>query len=388
MTYAFWDRKELYDLVWAQPVTKVAKQFGVSDVAIAKACRKLKVPLPGRGYWAKKVNGYAVHTVPLPKAKNIPQVSKPQPRAPGERPPVDPEDQQEIDRIESLLRSGALLPEKEHPSEQHPALSRTSKEARLAADDWRHLLILPKGCLDVRVTKDSVDRALFLMGSIFRVCERNGIKVLAGDERTGIEHLDETVKFGIVEKVKQFELPPLPPGKYEYRHRYAGKPIDFAPTGILSLEIHEYTDLRKNWNDTKHRKLEEAIDEFVALLMKTAVVLHRRTEERRREEREKQERIAAYEKLQSEVRQEDKRVRDLLKMTENWKRAQTIREFLLIYRNQLESEQQPIEAGSELEKWLDWAEQQADRLDPLVQSPPSILDRAHELIGADEELDD
>jgi len=78
MTYAFWDRKELYDLVWAQPVTKVAKQFGVSDVAIAKACRKLKVPLPGRGYWARKQNGYAVQTVPLPKAKDIPQVSKPQ----------------------------------------------------------------------------------------------------------------------------------------------------------------------------------------------------------------------------------------------------------------------------------------------------------------------
>jgi len=101
MTYAFWDRKELYDLVWAQPVTKVAKQFGVSDVAIAKACRKLKVPLPGRGYWARKQNGYAVQTVPLPKAKDIPQVSKPQPRAPGERAPTDPEDQQEIDRIET-----------------------------------------------------------------------------------------------------------------------------------------------------------------------------------------------------------------------------------------------------------------------------------------------
>lgn len=75
-------------------------------------------------------------------------------------------------------------------------------------------------------------------------------------------------------------------------------------------------------------------------------------------------------------------------MTENWKRAQTIRDFLVKYRNQLESEQQPIEAGSELDKWLDWAEQQADRLDPLVLSPPSILDRTNELIGADEDLDE
>jgi hypothetical protein len=200
--------------------------------------------------------------------------------------------------------------------------------------------------------------------------------------------MGETVEFGVVEKVKQFELPPLPPGKYEYRHTYAGKPIDFAPTGILSLEIHEYTDLRKNWNDTQHRKLEEAIAELVATLMKTAVVLHRRTEDRRREEREKQERIAAYEKLQMEVRQEKRRVDDLLKMTENWKRAQTIRDFLSVYRNLLKTDQQPIESGSELEKWLDWAEQQADRLDPLVLSPPSILDRASGLIGGDEDDDD
>lgn len=220
------------------------------------------------------------------------------------------------------------------------------------------------------------------MGSIFRVCERHGIKVLAGDEGNGIEYLGETVEFGVVEKVKQFELPPLTPGKYEYRHTYAGKPIDFAPTGILSLEIHEYTDLRKNWNDTKPRKLEEAIGEFVVTLMKTAVVLHRRTEDRRREGREQQERVGAYKKLQAQIRQEKKRVDDLFKMTENWKRAQNAREFLAIYRNQLEREQQNIEEGSELEKWLDWAEQQADRLDPLVQSPPSILDRANELVGA------
>lgn len=214
------------------------------------------------------------------------------------------------------------------------------------------------------------------------------MRVLAADEGTGIEFLGERVKFGIIEKVKQFELPPLPPGKYEYRHTYAGKPIDFAPTGILTLEIHEYTQLRKNWNDTKHRKLEDAVPEFVATLMKTAVAIHRSTEERRREEREEKERVAAFEKLQAEVRQEKRRVDDLLKMTENWKRAQTIRDFLNVYRNILETEQQPIASGSELEKWLDWAERQADRLDPLVQCSPSILDRAHELFPGNNDLED
>jgi hypothetical protein len=35
----------------------VAKRYGVSDVAIAKACVLLDVPKPPRGYWAKKAAG-------------------------------------------------------------------------------------------------------------------------------------------------------------------------------------------------------------------------------------------------------------------------------------------------------------------------------------------
>ena len=31
-------RQELYDLVWQEPVTKVAKRFGISDVAVRKTC--------------------------------------------------------------------------------------------------------------------------------------------------------------------------------------------------------------------------------------------------------------------------------------------------------------------------------------------------------------
>lgn len=44
---------ELETLVWAMPSTMVAKLFGVSDVAIAKRCKKLGISKPPRGYWAK-----------------------------------------------------------------------------------------------------------------------------------------------------------------------------------------------------------------------------------------------------------------------------------------------------------------------------------------------
>ena len=45
--------EELRALVWKYPTTKVAKMFGVSDVAIGKRCKLLGVSKPPRGYWAK-----------------------------------------------------------------------------------------------------------------------------------------------------------------------------------------------------------------------------------------------------------------------------------------------------------------------------------------------
>ena len=49
-------------------VTKVAEKYGVSDVMIHKACKALNVPVPPRGYWAKKQAGQAVETTPLPES--------------------------------------------------------------------------------------------------------------------------------------------------------------------------------------------------------------------------------------------------------------------------------------------------------------------------------
>jgi hypothetical protein len=59
-----YDREELYEQVWAVPMQKLAKHYGISDVALAKSCRKLLIPLPGRGYWAKKAASQPVRPRP------------------------------------------------------------------------------------------------------------------------------------------------------------------------------------------------------------------------------------------------------------------------------------------------------------------------------------
>ena len=53
-------REELYELVWSEPIQILAKRFGLSDVGLAKVCKRYQIPRPGRGYWAKQQSGYRV----------------------------------------------------------------------------------------------------------------------------------------------------------------------------------------------------------------------------------------------------------------------------------------------------------------------------------------
>lgn len=59
-------RSELYQKVWAKPMTHVAKELGISNVGLAKACRRHDIPVPERGYWAKKAAGHSLVPTPLP----------------------------------------------------------------------------------------------------------------------------------------------------------------------------------------------------------------------------------------------------------------------------------------------------------------------------------
>lgn len=71
-----WNRFELYNDVWEQPLVKLSRKYGISDVRLGKVCRKLKIPHPGRGYWAKRAVGQTVEQVPLPEFKDAPVVRK------------------------------------------------------------------------------------------------------------------------------------------------------------------------------------------------------------------------------------------------------------------------------------------------------------------------
>src|SRR3546814_10872633 len=59
-------RQELYELVWAEAISKVAERYGMSDRGFAKMCARANVPVPERGYWARLQAGQTAAKPPLP----------------------------------------------------------------------------------------------------------------------------------------------------------------------------------------------------------------------------------------------------------------------------------------------------------------------------------
>jgi hypothetical protein len=62
-------REQLYQAVWSKSGVKLAAELGVSDVALAKSCRRMGIPRPPRGYWAKSEAGKKPSRPVLPAVK-------------------------------------------------------------------------------------------------------------------------------------------------------------------------------------------------------------------------------------------------------------------------------------------------------------------------------
>lgn len=83
-------REELHNLVWAKPMIEVAKDFQISDRAMAKICARKQVPVPPRGYWAKKSAGKDVPKPSLPEFVAGAMKGKQAEAKPPQQPPKEP----------------------------------------------------------------------------------------------------------------------------------------------------------------------------------------------------------------------------------------------------------------------------------------------------------
>ena len=390
MTEATWNRDELYEKVWTKPVTKVAEEFGVSDVAIAKVCRKLQVPLPGRGYWAKRQHGHQMPRKALPKlnesivvTRNVPPVKA----TDNTQTPLHPEDQAEFDRIGERKTQGAFVFSSASKALRHPLIVATRDALRNGSADDRKILRpkLHSGAINVRVGKDTVKRALDMLASIIGCAEAQGAKIAVHqndrERQTVFIAFGQNVSFAIFETAHQRVLEHAPVqryGGYSAGPTFAGRPVEYLPTGKMTLEIHAYRGgLRRIWKEGK-LNLDSLLPDIMVTFFKAAV-LERRAHLNRLAEAERcQRRELELRELRLKVQEEERRVHNLEQAAENWTKAKKIREYVLAVIDVKKEPNEELGPDTPLGTWAVWALQQADRLDPLVKSPPSVLDRKKE----------
>ena len=78
--------------------------------------------------------------------------------------------------------------------------------------------------------------------------------------------------------------------------------------------------------------------------------------------------------LKRQAKEEKQRVNKLLVDAENHEKSRQLRAFIAAVENERLKGNPVYVSDDEYDAWLSWARDQADRLDPLTDSPPSILD--------------
>jgi hypothetical protein len=58
-------RAALYELVWSQPMTAIARLYGVRDLQIAQACDYYDIARPPAGHWQRLAHGKKVQKTDL-----------------------------------------------------------------------------------------------------------------------------------------------------------------------------------------------------------------------------------------------------------------------------------------------------------------------------------
>ena len=377
------DRGELYEAVWETPLSRLAKGYGISDVALKKACTRLGIPTPPRGYWAKLRHGHKVLRPPLPP---------PTPGAPTTYEVVDAdqvvEDSDapgaEAPRTADTETGGvplALPPGLDPPPAIVVAQTLRNPDPLVAAtkavledrppDEYGR--IRSHGApLAVDVHPESTSRALRLINAVVRAAKLVGFELRrsGGGGRVQLVIEGEALAFGVYERSRQERVPE------SERKRWSHSLVRYHPTGILELGVGESysAKYRRSWRDTSTVRVEERLGDFLVGAYGEAV---RQREERERREAYWQtwrdEREAERRRAEEAARKQTRR-EHLERQAASWNRSREVSAFIDAVEARATETEMSDESMVALEAWVTWAREHATRLDPLSRGLPHESD--------------
>jgi hypothetical protein len=359
-------REVLYGQVWSEPMRTLSKRYGLSDVGLAKICKRLGIPVPERGYWAKKAVGKA-HKPRL--LKPLPAGSSPESREVviGLRKPgivvVDSSPLKAQVEFEARPENVVAVPVR--LVSPHRLVRLTVQALKPSRDhlpgqlvsNWR------EPHLDIEVTKPLLDRALRIMDALVKACEARGWPVSLGelkadDRKSYVTVLEQRIPFGIREKLQKV--------RNELKHDW-DPAFSSLPSGRLSVVIRQTWghSVDKSWDEDGRMSLESRLNEFVVGLVRKAVIQIEQVRQRElqklqyvEEQRSRSERLRLRE-------EEEARRRDLLRQASQWAERKSILAYLEEVRKAA-TQAGVLTAGSALLQWLGWADPYTASLDPIA----------------------
>ena len=376
------DREALYDEVWADPIAAVAERYGMSDVGLAKVCKRLSVPYPRRGYWAKVRAGQSVRKVPLPELRPNARLrlgptplTEPELALRAKVKEVVTETKRTLDTTPPVVTDGTDL---------HPLVKAAGVRLRRKSG-WDHragLRSAPTEVLNICVTEGCIDRALRIADSLLKSAIAVGFSIEVHEDQ-GSSFLvgrGTRLELAITEHVAR-SVHVLTQTEERARKRYFDAPgyqqvpypnipeFDWTPSGRLTIAVGGYP--RRCWNDTDRTPLERRWSNIIAGIVALAETTREREEESRRRQQHRDELRARYEAAVKLRNDEREQYRALTREAAAFRRANDLRTYIAAVERQLA---QDGAMTSENEEWIEWARAKADWLDPLIDVSDPILD--------------
>ena len=386
-------RPELYDLVWSTPMRVLAPKFGLSDVGLAKICKKNDIPRPPVGYWAKVEHGKKVRRPKLPPVTDgavDSVILEPKPPRPSTEPTEPAYFDEQLADLARRIGAGELVTTAGTDLRGCRPLTRRSRDALKASnrkptrDRWgvlQHPEQYTESHVPVSTSKEQRQRALLLLDAVVKTFDAIGVEQQESGDRwhRSVVFVLREWKFSIriKEKTKRHDhvlTEQAERARQRYKHSYAPK-YDYLHTGQLMVEL-TYAGSGSHFMQLKDGKRAGPVENQLARLALCVVQRAdshlarkaREVEERHREiERQNREREEAERRrVEEEARKAELACQDrLLRMAEDWRLVSSLGSFLEEVGRRIGAADVTDHEGDLLERWLRWGTSVAKERDPF-----------------------